>query len=259
MQAIHLLAGLALAGASVVSSPAAEVRMFAAASLADALQAIVPGFTASSGHAVQLNLGASGLLARQVREGAPADVFFSADELQIERLEQEGWLVPGTRRLVLANTLVLIVPVSRKADVVRTWADLATPAVRRVAIGQPETVPAGNYAREYLETLQLWREVAAKAVPLDNVRAVLAAVAAGNVDAGIVYVTDAKMEKQVQVIAALPWKDGPRIVYSAAVIRTARAPEAARALLDHLGGEAAQAIFRQHGFAALPVAPEVRR
>lgn len=235
---------------AVLPAPAAQVRLFAAASLADALQEIAPGFAAATGHTVQLNFGASGLLARQIRDGAPADVFFSADEMRVDQLERDGFTVAGTRRMLLSNSLVLVGP-EQPDSLVLSFADLANPAVRRIAIGEPETVPAGTYAKEHLVKLQLWTVVGAKVVPLDNVRTVLAAVAAGNVDAGIVYHTDALGAKGVRRIVAVPPGEGPRIVYPAVVVKGARDLDAAMALLDYLAGGPAQAVFTRHGFALL--------
>jgi molybdate transport system substrate-binding protein len=250
MHVIRLMICLLLAAAGAGAAVAAQVRLFAAASLADALQELAPGFATATGHTVQLNFGGSGLLARQIRDGAPADVFFSADELRVDQLERDGFTVAGTRRMLLANSLVLIGP-EQSNPVVMSFADLANPVVRRIAIGEPATVPAGTYAKEHLVKLQLWTAVGAKVVPLDNVRTVLAAVAAGNVDAGIVYHTDVLGAKGVRRIVAVPPTEGPRIVYPAVVIKGARDLEAAKALLDYLAVDPAQAVFMRHGFALL--------
>jgi molybdate transport system substrate-binding protein len=247
MQALRLMFCLGLAVVCAGDARAAQVRLFAAASLADAVQAITPGFTAATGHTVQLNFGASGLLARQIRDGAPADVFFSADALWVDQLETEGFVLPDTRRTLLTNQLVLIAPFDGGA-VINAFADLSKSEVRRIAIGEPATVPAGRYARQHLEAQHLWDAVAPKLIPLDNVRAVLAAVAAGNADAGIVYRTDALIEKRVRVVVTVAVADGPRIAYPAVVLKEAAAPEAARALLGYLAGDVAQAILVRHGF-----------
>lgn len=253
MQALRLIFAVGVAASGVGPAPATDLRVFAAASLADALTEIAPQFNQASGHQLRLNFGGSGLLARQIREGAPVDVFLSADQVRVDQLEQAGLVLAGTRRVLLSNQLVLVGP--ERGDGALTGFDrLADSAVRRVAIGEPATVPVGAYALAYLEKLGLWSVVAPKVVPCENVRAVLAAVASGNVDAGIVYRTDASLEPRVRVVALVPVEDGPAIVYPAVVLATAAHAEAARALLDFLAGDAAQTVFFRHGF--LPAPPD---
>jgi molybdate transport system substrate-binding protein len=253
MQALHLICVL-VAAATVwtAGAGAAEIRLFAAASLADALKEVLPGFEETSVHVVQLNLGGSGLLQRQIEAGAPADVFFSADVTRVDRLEEGGHVLPGSRRYLLSNQLVLVIPI-RGGSAVATISDLASPAVRRVALGDPDYVPVGAYARAFLERQGIWMAVKPKVVPLDNVRAVLAAVAAGNADAGFVYRTDAAIEPRVRIVLAAPAGEGLEIVYPAVVVKQSREPGAAQALLDFLAAESAQEIFRRFGF--LPVDP----
>ena len=226
---------------------AAQLNVFAAASLSDALKELAPQFQAASGHTLRNNFGASGALARQIKEGAPADVFISADELRVDQLEKAGLLLPGTRQTILANTLVVVIAVDGGAPVAKP-ADLTKADVRRVAIGEPATVPVGTYTKEYLQKLGLWKPLLDKMVPLDNVRAVLAAVEAGNADAGFVYQTDALISKKVKIAIAVPRAEGPSITYPAAVLKDARSPEAARALLAFLAGAEAQKVFAKHGF-----------
>lgn len=228
-------------------APAAELNVFAAASLADVLRELAPSFQAATGHTLRFNFGASGALARQIKEGAPADVIFSADELRVDQLEKAGLLLAGTRQTLLANTLVIVVAADRGAPIT-TPADLVQPTVRRVAIGEPATVPAGAYAREYLEKLGLWRPLLGKMVPLDTARAVLAAVEAGNAEAGIVYRTDALSSKKVRIAVAVPRGEGPKITYSAAVLKDAKSAEAARGFVVFLAGEEAQKVFAKFGF-----------
>ncbi len=230
-----------------IAAGAAELTVFAAASLSDALGEIAPAYSRATGHTLRFNFGASGLLARQIQEGAPADVFFSADELRMDRLDQAGLLLPGTRRTLLGNTLVVVVATPEGARV-GSLPDLAGASVRRVVIGDPATVPAGTYARQYLQKMGLWPLLLGKLVPLDNVRAVLAVVESGNADAGIVYRTDALISKKVRIAVEVPLAEGPRITYPAAVITTTKQPAAARALVDFLASPAAQAVFVRYGF-----------
>jgi molybdate transport system substrate-binding protein len=243
----HRLIIVALSAFLAVAASAAELTVFAAASLSDALKEIAPAYTRATGNTVRFNFGASGTLARQIKEGAPADVFVSADELRVDQLEKAGLLLPGTRKTILANQLVVIVASADGAPVA-SLADLAKVDVRRIAIGEPATVPAGAYAREHLEKLGLWTQVAGKSVPLDNVRAVLAAVESGNADAGFVYRTDALISKKVRIAILVPLVDGPGITYPVAVMRDTKAPEAAKEFAVFLAGPDAQKVFATFGF-----------
>ena len=245
-----LALALGLALGSSVASHAAEVRVFAAASLADALKEIAAAYEPASGDKLVLNLAASSLLARQIREGAPADLFFSADEAKMNDLAKDGLLVADTRRTLLGNTLVIVVAAAADdaSASVSAPADLAKPAVARLALAEPQTVPAGIYAKAFLQGTGLWEKVAAKVVPTENVRACLAAVESGNVDAGIVYKTDALISKEVKVAFEIPAAEGPKIRYPLAVMKDAPHPEAARRLAAHLASPEAMAVFAKHGF-----------
>lgn len=239
-----------LAAAVVLASTAplhaATVTVFAAASLTDALQQIASGYERHSGDKIVFNFAASGTLARQIEVGAPADLFLSADETRADALQQQGLLVTATRVNRLGNALVIVVPPESTA--VRAPADLTNAAVTRVALGQVKTVPAGTYAKAYLEARGLWAAVQPKLVPCENVRSVLAAVASGNVDAGIVYRTDAAASKKVKVACAVPAADGPSIAYPFALVSSAPQPEAAKRFLAHLCSPAADDVFRAAGF-----------
>jgi molybdate transport system substrate-binding protein len=225
----------------------AELNVFAAASLADALKEIAPQYAAATGVTLRLNLGASGLLARQIQEGAPADVFLSADELRLEQLDHAGLLMAGTRTNLLRNALVLVVA-NPEGAAIHAIADLTKPTVRRVAIGEPATVPAGTYAKAWIGKLGMWSALAKKIVPLENVRAVLAAVESGNADAGFVYKTDALTSQRVRIAIEVPVDEGPKIVYPAAIVNDTKSAEAARQFLAYLRGAEAQAVFAHYGF-----------
>lgn len=238
--------------AALVAAPltAAEVNVFAAASLADALREIAASYEKSSGDKIVLNLGASSTLARQIQEGAPADLFLSADEAKMNSLEKKGLLLAGTRKSVLSNTLVIVVPVDSNAKI-SSAADLAAASIRAIALAEPQTVPAGIYAKEYLQKLGLWRKVIDRVIPTENVRAALAAVESGNVDAGIVYKTDAGISKKVRVAYEVPQAEGPVISYPFAVLAGSDKREAARKFLAHLASPAALDVFRKYGFLIL--------
>jgi len=225
---------------------AAELNVFAAASLSDALREIAPEYEAKTGDKLALNLGASSTLALQIRNGAPADVFFSADEAKMDELAKAGLLAPDTRRSLLSNTLVIVV----RADggVFAGPEDLALPAVRRIAVAEPQTVPAGIYAREWLVRAGLWEKLLPRVVPTENVRACLAAVEAGNADAGIGYKTDALISRKVKIAYEVAAADGPKISYPLAVLQDAKQAEAARKFIAYLAGPEAHAVFVKYGF-----------
>jgi molybdate transport system substrate-binding protein len=230
---------------------AGEVTVFAAASLSDALRELAAAHEKATGDTVRLNLGASSILARQIEEGAPADLFFSADEAKMDDLARAGLIDPATRRSLLSNSLVIVVAADSGLQL-RSAEDLTLPAIRRLAIAEPETVPAGIYARAYLRQKGLWEKVADKTIPTENVRAALAAVESGNVDAGIVYRTDALSSKKVRIACEVPRGAGPRISYPVAVVKGGGNPAGARRFLALLASPAGQSVFAKYGFVAEP-------
>jgi len=230
---------------------AADINVFAAASLMESLKEIATAYDKQSGDKIVFNLGASSFLARQIEEGAPADIFFSADEAKMDALDRKGLIAKGTRRSRLSNTLVIVVAADR-APTLRRAQDLTNATVRRLALADPKTVPAGIYAKEYLEKLKLWAALEKKVIPTDNVRAALAAVESGNVEAGIVYKTDAGLSKKVMVAYEVPVKDGPAISYPVALVQESKQPEAARKFLNHLNSAEAARVFEKFGFIVRP-------
>ena len=227
-----------------------EVLVFAAASLTDALREIAGGYEKTSGDTIVFNFASSSVLARQIREDAPADLFISADEVKMNELQKRGLIDPKTRRSVLSNTLVIVVPASGGMRI-SSARELAEDRIRTVALAEPTSVPAGIYARQYLLKIGVWGRVARKLIPLENVRSALAAVESGNVDCGIVYRTDSLISRHVRVAVQVPREEGPAISYPFAVTKNARAPEAARRFLAHLTSEPALAVFRRYGFLVL--------
>lgn len=254
LKALALASLTVFAGAAVPTpAQAAEVRVAAAASLTNALTELGKAWEAKSGHTVSLNFGASNLLARQIAEGAPADLFFSADEAQMDRLDHKHLLLAGSRRSLLSNTLAIVVPIDSQL-VISGPKDLAGPAIKVLALAEPQTVPAGIYAKQYLRTLGLWSKVIDRVVPTENVRGALAAVEAGNADAAIVYHSDTTISKKVRVAFEVPIAEGPKISYPVAVLADAEQREAAKAFLDYLASPAAAEVFRRYGF-LVPGAP----
>jgi molybdate transport system substrate-binding protein len=224
---------------------AGTLLLFAAASLTDALQEIIPAYEAASGHRVTLAVGASSDLARQIHSGAPADVFFSSDVARVEELERAGLVTPGARRTVLSNRLAVVVPGGSRAHLAAAE-DLRR--LGRIALADPEAVPAGIYARAWLRGLGLWDVLRDRVVPTLDVRAALALVETEAADAAIVYRSDVAVARRVRVAFVVPREQGPPIAYALAPLAAA-GPEAA-ALVRHLVGPAARAVYERHGFLA---------
>ena len=226
---------------------ATTIRVSAAASLTDALREIAGPYQKQSGHSLLFNLGASSMLARQIEQGAPMDLFISADEVRMDELQRRGLIVPRSRRSILSNTLVIIIP-SDSARKISSPQDLIDRGIRHIALAEPQTVPAGIYAMEYLRKAGVWDRVVDRIVPTDNVRSALAAVESGNADVGIVYKTDALSSRLVKIAYAVPAGEGPKISYPAAVVTESRQKVAAQHFLDYLRSDAARAVFRRYGF-----------
>jgi len=226
---------------------AADVYVCAAASLTEALKEIAVTYEKQSGDKLVFNFASSSVLARQIEEGAPADLIISADEAKLDALDTKGLLLPGTRKSILSNTLVIVVPAD-SAITLKSAGDLAGPAIKKLALGEPKSVPAGIYAKEFLMKLGLWEKLADRIVPCENVRAALAAVESGNVEAGIVYKTDALISKKVKVAFEVPAAEGPKISYPLAVIKDSKDPDAARKLAVYLDSQPAGIVFEKYGF-----------
>ena len=233
-----------------VANRGAEVTVFAAASLSDALQDISRSYQEASGDRILFNFGGSSTLARQILEGARADLFFSADEEKMDQLEKKELIQKGSRRSILSNALVIVAPDSS----LKSPAELRK--TKRIAIAEPDSVPAGIYARKYLERVGLWAELKDRMVPTENVSAALAAVESGNADAAIVYKTDAAMSKKVKIAYEVPLSDAPKISYPLALLADARAPRAAQDFWTHVQTPAAAKVFKKFGFIVLPVSTE---
>ena len=238
---------------AVIRIQAAEITVFAAASLTDSLKEIAANYEKESGDKITFNLGASSTLARQIEAGAPADIFFSADEAQMDSLAKKSLIDPATRKSRLGNALVVVVAADSTLQI-NSASDLTNSTVKQIALADPKAVPAGVYAKAWLTQQQLWPAIEPKVVPTENVRAALAAVESGNVEAGVVYKTDAGISKKVKVAYEVPSKDAPVISYPMALVKDSRQPGAARKFLDYLAGNEAGAAFTGHGFIVLPAA-----
>ncbi|MEO8311400.1 MAG: molybdate ABC transporter substrate-binding protein [Caldimonas sp.] len=242
-----VVAALALACATC-SAGAAEITVCAAASLTHAFREIGAAFEAGQGTTkVSFSFAASGALLQQIAQGAPVDVFASADQATMDEAVRRRLLRSGSRADFAANSLVVIVP-SDATSVPKSLADIADASIRRVAIGIPGSVPVGRYARGALEKAQLWPQIEAKTIGAQSVRQALDYVARGEVDAGFVYATDAAlMRDRVKVAFAVP-TDVP-IRYPIAVVAASTAQAEAQKFVDFVGSPRAQSILAKFGFA----------
>jgi molybdate transport system substrate-binding protein len=236
-----------MGGTRLEAQPTDDLTVSAAISLKDALEEIASQYKREQpGIQIHFNLGGSGTLQRQIEQGAPVDIFVSASPKEMDSLESQGLLLPGTRRNIVRNELVLIVPAGTTP--VSDFQALAKPAVKIIAIGEPQTVPAGKYAQEVLTHFGLYEPLKPKLVLAKDVRQVLTYVETGNADAGIVYATDAKRSKKVSVVATAPKDSHSPVLYPAAAIKNSSNSTAAKNFLEFLVGEKARTIFEKYGF-----------
>jgi molybdate transport system substrate-binding protein len=226
------------------------ILVSAAASLTDVLKEIGKGYQLKSKHTLKFNFGPSSGLARQIDEGAPADIFFSADLPQMDGLDKKGRLEPGTRKNLLSNQLVIIVPADSKL-VVSSPKDLLKSDVKKIALAEPTSVPVGLYSSKYLTNEGLWEQVKPKLVPVQDVRATLASVESGNVEAGFVYKTDAAVSRKVKIVYEVPINKGPKITYPVAIVKESIHKEAARNFLTYVQSPTAKDAFKKYGFVVL--------
>lgn len=225
-----------------------EIIVSAAISLKDALDEVTHLWEAVNPNvSIKTNYGASGTLELQIEQGAPVDVYISAAPKQMDALESKGLLLEGTRRDLLRNEVVLIVPQGSTLGI-KTFQDLLKPDVKKVALGEPVVVPAGKYAQEVLTHLGIYDQVNAKAVLAKDVRQVLTYVETGDVDAGIVYTTDALSSNKVKIVAKAPGDSHEPVIYPVAVVKTTERPGPAKAFEDFLSGPQARAVFQKYGF-----------
>ncbi|MBW4517271.1 MAG: molybdate ABC transporter substrate-binding protein [Timaviella obliquedivisa GSE-PSE-MK23-08B] len=243
---------IALSWRSMMPTPASNLvqtslLISAAASLNDSLKEIKPLYQARNPSiSLTYNLGASGALLQQIQNGAPADIFISAAKQQMDILEKSGELLSETRSDLVKNRLALIVPTN--SQVVTNFSSLQNSAVKRISVGEPRSVPAGQYAKQVLQRLKLYDLLKPKFVYANNVRQVLAAVESGNAESGIAYLTDAKILDKVKVAVLAAETDHDPIVYPIAVLKSSKNPQAAREFVQFLESDQAQLVFKKHGF-----------
>jgi molybdate transport system substrate-binding protein len=227
-----------------------QLLVSAAISLKEAFEDIKADFEGDNRNVgVVYNLAASGALQLQIEQGAAVDVFASAGEAQMNVLEQKGLLMVSSRQPFAGNTAVLVVPKEGEQSI-NSFSDLTKPEIKRIAIGNPVSVPAGEYAKQILEGVGVWKDIQDKIVLSENVRQVLTYVEQRNVEAGIVYSTDAASSEKVRVVAKAPEGSSKPIVYPIAVIASTKSPKEAKAFVDFITGPKGQAILAKHGFLA---------
>lgn len=246
-----LLPGFALALSAQVF--AADVTVFAAASLKEAMDAQAQQFSAATGNRVVVSYGASSALAKQIEAGAPADMFISADLDWMDYLGERKLLLAGTRVDLLRNTLVLIAPSSStsKLTIAPNFGLAAALGTEKLAMANPDSVPAGKYGKRALMSLGVWNGVEKQVARADNVRAALALVSRGEAPYGIVYRTDALADKGVRIVDRFPDATHPAIVYPVALVATSRST-AARRLLEYLRSASARPTWEKYGFGLAP-------
>lgn len=249
MLASRRLIAAALLAAATQTAQAAELTVSAAASLTQAFTDIAKGFEAAHpGDRVKLNFGASGALLAQMSKGAPVDVLASADEETMNQAEQQDLVARADRADFARNTLVLIVPADSKLKLGQL-ADLQGPDIKRLAIGNPASVPAGRYAKAALEAAGLWTTLTPKTIHTQNVRQALDYVARGEVEAGMVYATDAALMKdKVTVRQTVPLAQP--IIYPIASAKASHEAEAARRFVAYVRSADGQAVLARYGFSA---------
>lgn len=236
------------------AAPAAaeDVVVFAAASLKNALDGVAADFQAATGNTVTISYAGSNALAKQIIDGAPADIFLSAATNWMDEVEKAGMVVDGTRADLLGNTLVLIAH-GKDAAPVEIGLDFDLAGLLgggKLAMALVDSVPAGQYGKASLESLGVWAAVEPSVAQADNVRAALALVSTGEAPYGIVYATDAVADDNVTVVGTFPADSHPAIVYPGALLKTAADP-ADRAFFEALSSDAADAKFTAEGFAIL--------
>jgi molybdate transport system substrate-binding protein len=239
--------------ASASAAPKTELLVSAAISLKEPLQEIGARFEQRHPDVkVVFNWGASGVLQQQIEQGAPVDVYVSAAPKQMDELEAKGLILSTTRHTLAVNVVVLITHAASRLHLV-SFNDLTKPEVKLIAIGNPRTVPAGEYARAILTSLGLWDTLQPKLILTENVRQALAYVARGEVDAGLVYATDAQSAGEaVRVVAVAPEGSYPPVLYPIAVINTSTQPALAETFVDLTLSELGQQILKAHGFLPSP-------
>ncbi len=238
----------------IAAEAADKLVIFAAASTTETVQALAKSYETEQHQAVTCSFASSSTLAKQIEQGAPADLFLSADEKWMDYLAGKQAIVAASRVDLLANELVIVAPIGKPLTVkVEKGFAIGDAFSGRLAIGDPAAVPAGIYAKEAFTNLGWWEVLSTRLAPAADVRAALKLVELGEADAGVVYATDAKASAKVAVAAAIPGSYHAPIRYPIALTTTAK--PAAAAFLAYLRAPGAQAVFAKAGFSAVPQSP----
>ncbi|MBQ6131151.1 MAG: molybdate ABC transporter substrate-binding protein [Selenomonadaceae bacterium] len=247
-------AGLLLTGCggvNVEKSESVELHVSAAASLTNAMNELAELYAKDNPNVkIIFNFGSSGALQQAIENGGETDLFFSAAQKQMNALDEKGELADGTRKDLLRNEVVLIVPIDSDKNI-SDFNDAATAKVEKIALGEPKGVPVGQYSEEIFTALNILDAVKAKAVYGSDVRQVLAWTESGEVDCGVVYATDAAISDKVKVICAAPEGSHKPVIYPAAAIKSSKNLDAAKKFLDFTGSDAAKKIFVKYGFKSI--------
>lgn len=247
---LSLLTFLVACGANTSNSKSPQgvtLTVSAAASLQKAMDEIGKKYQEKQPNIeINYHFDASGALQQQIEQGAPVDIFISAAPKQMNALETKGFLLTGTRQDFLKNQVVLIAP--KEAINISDFKDLSDNQVKKIVIGKPESVPVGEYSKEVLTSLKLYDKLQDKLVFAKDVRQVLSYVETGNVDAGIVYQTDAKLSDKIKVIAIAPETSHSPIIYPIAVLKDSKSTEAAKMFVQFLFSDEAKVVFKNYGF-----------
>lgn len=248
---VFALAGCQSTTKEETKSEPVALTISAAASLKDAMTEIQALYLKEEPNAtLTLNFGSSGSLAQQIQQGAEVDVFMPASSKDMTTLKEAGLINDSTLKNVLGNEVVLVVPKDSKTTIT-DFAQLTDPAITKLGLGEPTSVPVGQYAVDVFTYNNVLAQITDKIVYGKDVKEVLTWVETGNVDAGVVYSTDAKASTGVKVVATAPAASHKPIVYPAAVIKASKSPDAAAVFVDFLSSDSAKAVFIKYGFITL--------
>ncbi|OIP53050.1 MAG: molybdate ABC transporter substrate-binding protein [Fibrobacteres bacterium CG2_30_45_31] len=238
---------IALSASTFAATPKTEIIVSAAASLTETMNELIEMYKkVKPDVTITPTYGSSGSLQQQIEQGAPVDIFISASPKQVDALAKQGLILKDTRKNIVENKVVLIVPKSTKG--ITQFEDAATDKIKQIALGEPSSVPVGQYSEEIFTALGILDKVKPKAVYAKDVRQVLTYVEMGEVDAGIVYATDAAISKKVTVIATAPEGTHKPVIYPAAVVKTSAQPQVAKTFLAWLSSAEASKVFVKYGF-----------
>ena len=247
-----ILAPLCAGGSKENAAPAkkTEIMISAAASLKNCIQDLSAMYTGKNPQVtITANFGASGALQQQIEQGAPADVFFSAGIKQMNALKEKGMMIDSSVKNILENKVVLITP--KNAAALDFFEDLAKSSVKKIGVGEPKSVPVGQYTEQIFQNLGLTDKVASKLIFAKDVREVLSWVETGNVDAGVVYETDAKVSNDVTICSTAPEGSHKKVIYPIGVVKTSKHAAEAQKFVDFLFSDAAKEVFARYGFTVI--------